>query len=72
MAYFRDLKTLRVSAGISKAELSRKSGISRDLIDKAEAGGDCMIEKLHTLLNTLDSLYYSKNGKPLNPENHIS
>jgi transcriptional regulator with XRE-family HTH domain len=58
MAYFRNLRKLRVAAGMSQNRLASRAGVSRDLVSKAEQGGDCTEEKLNALLNTLNDAHY--------------
>lgn len=70
MAYFHNLKKLRERVGFTQNGLARKSGVSRDLISKAENGGDCMGAKLNEILNALNEHDLYK-ANPLNPDECI-
>ena len=48
-----NVKNLRESLMMSKAELARKSGLSSLTIDRVESGGTCRLDTKRKILNAL-------------------
>lgn len=65
MPYFDDLKTYRERAGLRKSELADKTGLDRGTIHRAEKHYNCMYESLAKIVNTLNEVHYTENGKAL-------
>lgn len=71
MATFPRLSKFRKEAGLSQAELHRKSGVSRDIISGLERGKDHAANLAYTLLNTLNDLFFTAKGRPLSADEVI-
>ena len=65
MATFRNLRKYRTEAGLSQAELHRKSNVSRDIISGFERGGDHAANLAYALLNTLNDYFFTAKGRPI-------
>lgn len=68
MAKFSRLSKFRKEAGLSQAELHRKSGVSRDIISGFERGNDHAANLAYTLLNTLNDLFFAAKGRPISSD----
>jgi DNA-binding XRE family transcriptional regulator len=67
MPYIDGFRTLRVAAGLKKAVVARTAGISADTVDRIEKHHNSTHETLTAAVHALNTLYYNREGKPLDP-----
>lgn len=75
MPYLRDLKTLRVGAGLKMAQVARAikpEPMTPDTISRIEKGGSAPESTLRAIIHALNALHYDDKDKSLDPAKLIS